>query len=84
MVTIEITLPDSLAEEARRAGVLTQQAIERMVREAVRHQALAGLKEAKDRIAAVEGREMTAEEIQEEIKAARAERRAREARAAGA
>lgn len=84
MTTVQITLPDQLAEEAKRAGLLTQEAIERMMREAIRRRALSELKEAMDRMAAVEGREMTPEEIQEEIKAARAERRAREARAAGA
>jgi len=58
MTTVQITLPDQLAEEARRAGLLTEEAIE--------------------------GPVMTPEEILEEIKAARAERRAREGRAAGA
>jgi hypothetical protein len=84
MTTVEITLPDQLAEEAKRAGLLSPPAIERVVREAIRRQALAELKVAKDRMAAVEGAEMTPEEIQQEITAARAERRARETRAAGA
>lgn len=85
MTTVEITLPDQLAEEARRAGLLTQDAIERLMREAIRRRALDELKAAKARMAAVEGTEMTPEEIQAEIKAARAERRARDAaRAPGA
>lgn len=84
MTTLEITLPDQLADEARRAGLLTQEAIEQLVREAIRRQALAELREAKARMAAVEGPEMTPEEIGAEIKAARAERRARDARALGA
>ncbi len=84
MTTLEINLPDSLAKEAREAGLLTPEAIERLVREAIRQRALGELKQAMDRMAAVEGPVMTPEEIQEEIKAARAERRAREARAAGA
>lgn len=84
MTTLEITLPDQLAEEARRAGLLTQDAIERLMREAIRRQALADLKQAKNSINAVEGPEMTPEEIQQEIKAARAERRSRDARASGA
>ena len=54
------------------------------VSEAIRRQALDELKESKARMAAVEGPEMTPEEIQAEIKAARAERRARDARAPGA
>ena len=84
MTTLEITLPDQLAEEARRAGLLTQEAIEQLVREAIRRQALDELKESKARMAAVEGPEMTPEEIQAEIKAARAERRAWDARAPSA
>ena len=79
-----INLPDSLAKEAKKAGLLTPEAIEQMVREAIRRRALGELKQAMDRMAAVAGPVMTPEEIQEEIKAARAERRAREARAAGA
>jgi hypothetical protein len=55
-----------------------------MVREAIRRRALGELKDAMDRMAAIEGPVMTPEEILEEIKAARAERRAREGRAAGA
>jgi len=84
MTTLEIKLPDSLAKEAKKAGLLTPEAIEQMVREAIRQRALGELKQAMDRMAAVDGPVMTPEEIQEEIKAARAERRAREARAAGA
>ena len=84
MTTVQITLPDQLAEEARRAGLLTEAAIEQMVREAIRRRALSELKDAMDRMAAVEGPVMTPEEILEEIKSARAERRAREGRAAGA
>jgi hypothetical protein len=84
MTTLEISLPDSLAKEAKAAGLLAPEAIERMVREAVRRRALEELKQAMDRMAAVEGPVMTPQEIQEEIRAARAERRAREARAAGA
>jgi hypothetical protein len=84
MTTVEITLPDQLAEEAKRAGLLAPDAIERLVREAIRRRALTELKEAMDRMAAADGPTMTPEEIQEEIRAARAERRAQEARATGA
>lgn len=84
MTTLEIKLPDSLAKEAKEAGLLTPEAIEQMVRETIRRHALGELKQAMNRMATVEGPVMTPEEIQEEIRAARAERRAREARAAGA
>lgn len=81
---IKLSLPDSVAREAREAGLLAPEAIEALLREAIRRRALNELQEAMDRMAAVEGPPMTPQEIQEEIKAARAERRAREARAAGA
>ena len=84
MTTIEISLPDELESEARRAGLFTPDAIERLVREAIRRQALVELKQARNRMADVEGPEMTPEEIQGEITAARAERRARDDRATGA
>jgi hypothetical protein len=77
MTTIEIKLPDGLAEEAARAGLLAPEEIERMVREAIRRRALADLAVAMDRMAAVAGPAMTPEEIQKEIGAARAERRGR-------
>jgi len=81
MATVQIELPDALAQEAQRAGLLTPEAIEQMVREAIRRRALDEVREAMDRMAAVKGPVMTPEEIQEEIRAARAERRARDARA---
>ena len=84
MTTVRIELPEALANEAREAGVLAPVAAEQMVREAVRRRALIELKDAMDRMAAVEGPAMTPKEVQEEIKAARAERRSRETREAGA
>ena len=78
MTTVQIELPDQLAEEAQRAGLFTQEAIERLMREAIRRQALTELKAARDRMAAAEGAEMTPEEIAQEIKAARSERRVNE------
>lgn len=84
MTTLEITLPDNLAKEAQQAGLLSPQAIEQLVREAIRKRALVELSQAMTQMAAMGGPEMTPDEIQQEIKAARAERRDREARAAGA
>jgi len=83
MTTVQITLPDQLAAEAQRAGLLSSAAIEKLVRDAIRRSAVEELKEAIDRMAAVDQPEMTPEEIAAEIKAARAERRAREGRAPG-
>ncbi len=83
MTTLEINLPDRLAKEAEQAGLLTSEAIEKLVREAIRQRALVELKEAMERMAAVDGSVMTPEEIEEEIQAARAERRVWDVRAAG-
>lgn len=83
MTKLTVTLPDDLAREAGTAGLLAPDALERLLRDAVRQRAIEELKQAMSRMAAVEGPVMTPEEIQEEIRAARAERRAREARAAG-
>lgn len=78
MATLEINLPDSLAKEAEQAGLLTSEAIAKLLREAMeRRQGIDELFAAMDRMAAVEGEPMTEDEIQAEIEAARAERRAR-------
>ncbi len=77
MTTIQITLPDQLAQEARRAGLLTTEALERLLREAIdRQQAVEELFAARDRMAAAKLPPMTMEEIQAEVDAVRAERRA--------
>ena len=83
MTTVQISLPDQLAQEAQNAGLLSQEAIEQMVREAVRRRALGELDAAMQRAAAAPGSAMTPDEIQQEIRAARADRRAREAGATG-
>jgi len=79
MTTLEIkvTLPDELAREAQAAGLLTDEAIERMLKTELKRRAGEALLESARRISAVEGPVMTPEEIQQEINAARAERRAR-------
>jgi post-segregation antitoxin (ccd killing protein) len=79
MTTLEIkvTLPDELAREAQAAGLLTDEAIERMIKAELKHRAGEALLESARRISAVEGPVMTPEEIQQEINAVRAERRAR-------
>lgn len=59
----EIELPHQLAGEARRAGLHTQEALARLMRDAVRQQVPSELKQAKDRIAAVDDTELTPEEI---------------------
>ena len=68
MTTIEITLPDPLAREAERAGLLRPERLEQWLREQLAAQRVADLFEAMDRMAAVdEPVPMTAEEMAEEM-----------------
>ena len=78
MTTLEVKLdlPDSLAKEAQQAGLLAPKEIEKLLREEIRRRAVGELFEAMDRMAAVEGPPMTEDEIQAEIDAVRAARRA--------
>jgi hypothetical protein len=77
VTTVQLTLPDGLAQEAQTAGLLTPQALEAMVRESLRKQRVNELFDAMERMHAAEAPPMTEDEIQAEIDAARAERRAR-------
>ena len=77
MTTLEVTLslPDSLAAEARQAGLLSPIELERMVREALRSRRVERLGAARDKLAADPLPPMTTEEIQAEIEAYRAKER---------
>ena len=77
---LKVNLPDGLASEAKAAGLLTPQAIERLLREAVRSQAVNELFEAADRMAAANIAPMTLQEIQAEVNAVRKARRERAGR----
>lgn len=78
MTTVQITLPDQLAQEAQRAGLLTSEIIERMLREQLRAQHTDELFQAMDRMAAIDApAAMSPEEVAEEIRVMRAERRAK-------
>ncbi len=77
---MKLNLPDSLAQEARKAGLLTSDAIERLLREAVRFRAADELFSAMDKLADANIPPMTMEEIQVEVDAVRAERQARAGR----
>lgn len=83
MTKIQIELPDATAQAARDAGLLTPQALERLLTEALRRkQAADSLLSIADRVAAAGIEPMSMEEINAEVKAARAERR-RQERAGG-
>jgi hypothetical protein len=82
MTTLEVKLdlPESLAKEAQQAGLLAPKEMEKLLREEIRRRAVGELFEAMDRMAAVEGPPMTEDEIQAEIDAVRAARRAARSR----
>lgn len=72
-VSVEIHLPDTLAEQARKAGLLEPGALERMVREALLATRVEDLTKAREVLAANPLPPMTPEEIQAEIDAYRAD-----------
>lgn len=79
MTKIQIELPDDTAQAARDAGLLTPEALERLLTEALRRkQAADSLLSIADRVATAGIEPMSMEEINAEVKAARAERRRRE------
>jgi len=77
MTTVQISLPDQLAQEAAQAGLLSPESIERLLRERLKSQRVNELFEAMQLMHAVEDPPyMSPEEVAKEIKAMRAERRA--------
>ncbi len=81
MTTLTIDLPDNIAKEARDAGLLTPDALAQLLKEAMRRQAGRRLLDVARRIQAADIPPMSDEDIIAEVKAVRAERRARQARA---
>lgn len=77
MTEVTVKLPDELASEIKAAGLLDAPTLEKVFREALRKKALGELFSALDEIEAAKLPPMTEEEVQAEIDAARAERRAR-------
>ena len=75
MTTFQIELPDTTAQAARAAGLLTSQALDRLLTQALkRHQAADSLLSIADRVATAGIEPMSMQEINAEVKAARAER----------
>lgn len=75
MTRIQIDLPDATAQAARDAGLLTPEGILKLLSDALRRrQAIDSLLSVADRVAAAGIPPMTMEEINAEVKAARAER----------
>ena len=77
MTTIQITLPDQLAQEAERAGLLSPGAVESWLREQLKSQRAEQFLSVLDQLDEVESEDyMSPEEVAEEIKLMRAEKRA--------
>lgn len=72
MKTVQITLPDQLLDDARRAGLLTPEALAQMLRERLRAERIAALGQARQLLAADPLPPMSATEINAEIDAYRA------------
>ena len=79
MTIVQITLPDALAQEATKAGLLAPEKIESMLREELRAERIERMKAARAALAAEPLVPMTPEEISAEIDAYRTGQR----RAAG-
>jgi hypothetical protein len=77
MTELTVTLPDALAKEAAKEGLLTPEAISQMLREEIRRRSAAELFQVMDRMAAVPGEPMSEDEIQAEIDAVRRAARGR-------
>ena len=71
MTTVQITLPDTLAEEATQAGLLAPEKIERILRERLREERIDRMKAARAALAAAPLAPMTPLEISAEIDAYR-------------
>lgn len=79
-VTIQLDLPDALVNEARANGLLESASMgDLLATELRRRKAATELKDVLDQIHAQPGEPISEEEIVAEVKAARRERRAREA-----
>ena len=80
MTTVQITLPDQLAQEAQRAGLLSSDRLERWLRDQLKMQRVDDLFSAMDRMITVdEPTVMSPEDVSREIATMRAERRAKNA-----
>ena len=84
MTTLTIDLPENIAKEAKDAGLLAPDVLAQLLKEAMRRRAGRRLLGVSKRIQAVDIPPMSDEDIVAEVKAVRAERRARQARAENA
>jgi hypothetical protein len=76
MTELKVILPDTLARDARKAGLLTQKAIEELLRDAMRRRAARAFLSNAQQVAKAKIAPMSEDEIQAEINAVRKARRA--------
>lgn len=80
MTTVQFVLPDQLAQEAQRAGLLSPARLEQWLRDQLDRQRVDELFSAMDRMGGVDvPPAMSPEEVAQEIAIMRAERRAKAA-----
>ena len=77
MTELTVTLPDDLAQKAREAGLLSPEGIERALRDALKRDSGRKLLEIGRSMQAANLPPMSEEEVQAEVDAVRASRRAR-------
>lgn len=75
MTTVQINLPDALAEDARNAGLLTPEMIEKLLRKQLKKQAGEALRETWAHMPQEELTPEIEKMIDDEVKAVRAKRR---------
>ncbi len=77
MTTVQVILPDQLAQEAERAGLLSSPSLEEWLRKQLKMKAAGELIALLDKLDAAGSDDyMSPEEVAEEIRAMRAEKRA--------
>lgn len=75
-IHVDLSLPPELAQEAEERGLLSGEAFGRLLRQALRRERVESLFSAADRLASAGMAPLTDEELEAEIAAARAGRRA--------
>jgi hypothetical protein len=76
MTTVQIHLPDTLVQRARSEGFLSDSAVQKLLEDAMRRQAGHRLMQTLEQLHAADIEPMSEEELDAEIRAVRAQRRA--------
>ena len=75
MTTVQIELPEQLAQQARSAGLFSSQKMEAILRAELRREAFEGLRTLHEKLPQEEITPEIEQEIDEAVRAARAQRR---------